>query len=210
MTRGGKGAPRAWTGARVAIVACGCVCAGGALLAGACGGGTSGGGNGSNPADASTDHAATGNDGGSPGADASKDGAGDASSAGDGSSGGGNDAGGDAPIAPSGPSLGGCPLFAPQYAYNLDVSDAGLDKSSGTYISGLKASAPVIGLDYPGGEIYNLVPASQPLVPVQTTSFYGFDSTDTFFFEQDAGGAMAPIPSGVEFENQGTPNRTTT
>jgi hypothetical protein len=105
-----------------------------------------------------------------------------------------------------GPTLGGCPLFAPQFAYNVDISDAGLDPNSATYLTALKASAPVIGLDYPGGEIYNVVPASQAAVPVQTGSWYGFDPTDTFFYEADAGGATAPIPSGVQYENMTTPN----
>ena len=105
-----------------------------------------------------------------------------------------------------GPTLGGCPLFAPQFAYNVDISDAGLDPNSATYLTALKASAPVIGLDYPGGEIYNVVPASQAAVPVQTGSWYGFDPTDTFFFEADAGGATAPIPTGVQYENMTTPN----
>jgi hypothetical protein len=106
-----------------------------------------------------------------------------------------------------GPTLGGCPLFGPQFAYNVDVSSAALDAKSATYIAGLKASAPVIGLDYPGGEIYNVVPASQASVPVQTQGWYGFTPPgDTFFFEADAGGAVAPIPSGVMFENQGTAN----
>lgn len=105
-----------------------------------------------------------------------------------------------------GPTLGGCPLFAPQFAYNVDISDAGLDPSSATYLAALKASAPVIGLDYPGGEIYNVVPASQASVPVQTSGWYGFDPTDTFFYEADAGGATAPIPAGVQYENMGTAN----
>jgi hypothetical protein len=118
----------------------------------------------------------------------------------------GGDAGQDGGGAPAGPTLGGCPLFAPAFAYNVDVSQAALDPASATYITGLKASAPVIGLDYPGGEAFNVVPATQAAVPVQTASFYGFDTTDTFFFEQDAGAATAPIPAGVQYENMTTPN----
>lgn len=116
------------------------------------------------------------------------------------------DTGHDAGGAPGGPTLGGCPLFAPGFAYNVDVSQSSLDPASSTYLTALKASAPVIGLDYPGGEIFNVVPASQPAVPVQTSSFYGFDATDTFFFQQDAGAATAPIPANVQYENMTTPN----
>jgi len=119
----------------------------------------------------------------------------------------GGDANGTTPGSDSGgPTLGGCPLFAPTFAYNQDVSDAGLDPNSETYLAALQASAPVIGLDYPGGEIYNVVPASQASVPVQTAGWYGFDPTDTFFYEADAGGAVAPIPAGVQYENMTTPN----
>ncbi len=122
-----------------------------------------------------------------------------------------NDAGDDAqgtttgPDA-GGPTLGGCPLFAPSFAYNQDISDAGLDPNSASYLASLQTSAPVIGLDYPGGEIYNVVPATQAAVPVQTSGWYGFDSTDTFFYEADAGGATAPVPAGVQYENMTTPN----
>jgi hypothetical protein len=117
----------------------------------------------------------------------------------------GGDAGSDSGK-PSGPTLAGCPLFGPQFVYNQDISQAPLDPASATYLAALKASAPIIGLDYPGGEFYNVVPASQPAVPVQTTSWYGFDSTNTFFYMADAGAATAPIPTGVQFENDGTPN----
>ena len=91
-------------------------------------------------------------------------------------------------------------------AYNEDISQSAVDTGSATYLAALKSSAPVIGLDYPGGEAYNIVPASQPAVPVQTSSFYGFDPTDTFFYDADAGGATAPIPSNVQYENMNTPN----
>jgi len=156
---------------------------------------SSGGGSSAGGGDASTgaDAPATGADGGSGG------GAGDA--------GGGSDAGAAGSDAGSGGfTVGGCRIFAPQYAYNVDISQAPLDPGSATYIAGLKAAAPVIGVDYPGGEIYNVVPASQPMVPVQTSSWYGFDTSGTFFFAPDAGAAAAPIPGGVQFENQGTPN----
>jgi hypothetical protein len=135
-----------------------------------------------------------GSDGGGP--------SGDGSASGDASTDAGTAAGPDS----GGPTLGGCPLFAPTFAYNQDISDAGLDPGSATYLAALKTSAPVIGLDYPGGEIYNVVPASQASVPVQTTGWYGFDPTDTFFYEADAGGAAAPIPAGVQYENMTTPN----
>jgi hypothetical protein len=117
---------------------------------------------------------------------------------------GGTDAGGDAAII--GPMLGGCPLFGPQYAYNEDISQTALDVGSATYLSALKSVAPVIGLDYPGGEIYNIVPASQADVPVGTASWYGFDTAGTFAYATDAGAAVAPIPSGVQYENMTTPN----
>jgi hypothetical protein len=162
---------------------------------------SSGGGSAANGGDASTtgDGSMTGNDGSG------------SSSGGGGDSGGTGDSGttgsdsGEAGAA-GGFTVGGCPIFAPQYAYNVDISQTALDVNSATYIAGLKSAAPVIGLDYPGGEIYNVVPQSQAAVPVQTGSWYGFDTSGTFFFDADAGGATAPIPSGVQFENQGTPN----
>ncbi|HEX8795002.1 MAG TPA: hypothetical protein VF765_28845 [Polyangiaceae bacterium] len=164
---------------------------------------SSGGGSAASGGDASTtpDGVTTGGDGS--GSSSSSGGGSDSGSTGDsGTTGGGDsgDAGG------GGFTVGGCRVFAPQYSYNVDVSQAALDANSATYITGLKTAAPVIGLDYPGGEIYNVVPQSQAAVPVQTGSWFGFDSTGTFFFMADAGAAMAPIPGGVQFENQGTPN----
>jgi len=114
--------------------------------------------------------------------------------------------GSDAGDAASGWTLGGCAIFPPSFAYNQDVSQAPIDPASATYLAALKASAPVIGLDYPGGEAYNIVPATQPQVAVQTTSSFGFDPTDTFSYAADAGGATAPIPAGVQYENMGTAN----
>lgn len=102
--------------------------------------------------------------------------------------------------------LEGCPLFAPQFAYNQDISQAALDANSAAYIAALKAAAPVIGLDYPGGEIYNVVPAAQAMVPVGVGSAFGFDATGAFFYDVDAGVATAPIPAGVQYENMSTPN----
>jgi hypothetical protein len=162
---------------------------------------SSGGGSAANGGDASTtpDGGMTGSDG----SGSSSGGGGDSGTTGDSAT-----TGGDSGEAGAGGgfTVGGCPIFAPQYAYNVDVSQTALDVNSATYIAGLKTAAPVIGLDYPGGEIYNLVPQSQPAVPVQTGSWFGFDTSGTFFFMADAGGATAPIPSGVQFENQGTPN----
>ena len=166
-----------------------------AIVAASCGSGSGGGTPGSGDASAETS-SPTGDGGGSAdGTTPQEGGAADAGKAADG----GVDA------AP-GPTLAGCPLFGPQFAYNVDVSQAALDTNSATYISGLEASAPVIGLDYPGGEIYDAVPSTQAAVPVQTTSFYGFDTTGTFFFAADAGAATAPIPAGVQYENMGTAN----
>lgn len=143
--------------------------------------------------DASVDHGGT-----TPGADGGL--AGDASP---GAEAGPGD-GGSGEAAPAGFTVGGCPIFPASYAYNQDISQAPLDPDSATYIAALKTNAPVIGLDYPGGEVYNIVPASQAAVPVETSAFYGFDPTDTFFYDVDAG--TAPIPSGVQYENMGTPN----
>ncbi len=166
---------------------------------------SSGSGSAANGGDASTtpDGSTSGGDGSGSGSGSSSGGSGDSGSSGDGgtSAGDSGDAGGG-----GGFTVGGCPIFAPAYAYNVDVSQAALDANSATYIAGLKAAAPVIGLDYPGGEIYNVVPQSQASVPVQTASWFGFDTTGNFFFMTDAGGATAPIPSGVQFENQGTAN----
>lgn len=106
---------------------------------------------------------------------------------------------------PSGPTIGGCPMFPPSYPYDVDISAAPLDPGSKTYIDNLTARAGAIVAEYPGDEWVNVVPASQPMVPVGTTASFGFDSSDTFF-QNDGTGATAPIPSGVVYENQTNPN----
>lgn len=116
------------------------------------------------------------------------------------------DAGADGDAAAqSGPTVGGCPMFPPDYPYNVDVSGAPVDNGSPTYISNLAARAGAIVAEYPGDEWINVVPASQALVPIGTTSAYGFDTSDTFF-QNDGTGATAPIPSGVLYENSSNPN----
>jgi hypothetical protein len=106
---------------------------------------------------------------------------------------------------PSGPTLGGCPLFGAQYPYNVDISQAPLDTGSATYIANLKTRAGAIVAEYPGGEFVNVVPQAQANVAVGTTSSYGFDTTDTFF-QNNGAGAMAPIPTGVVYENMTNPS----
>ncbi len=116
------------------------------------------------------------------------------------------DAGADATEAgPAGPTVGGCPLFPPDYPYNVDISAAPLDDASTTYITNLTARAGAIVAEYPGGEYVNVVAASQPAVAVGTTSSYGFTTNDVFF-ENGGADASAPVPSGVLFENDGTAN----
>jgi hypothetical protein len=105
----------------------------------------------------------------------------------------------------AGPTFGGCPLFAPRYAYNQDVSMSGVDSTSATIISSLTTLAPDIAAEFPGGEYYNLVPSTQAEVPVQTASAFGFLPDGGFFFYPE-GGVMAPIPPGVVYENMTTPN----
>jgi hypothetical protein len=113
------------------------------------------------------------------------------------------DGGGDA--APPGPTIGGCPMFPSDYPYNEDISSAPLDPGSATYITNLEANAGAIVAEYPGGEYVNVVPESQPLVAVQTSAAYGFDTSDVFF-QNGGAGATAPIPSGVLYENANNPN----
>ncbi len=105
----------------------------------------------------------------------------------------------------SGPTVGGCPMFPASYPYNVDVSNAPLDPGSATYIANLKSRAGAIVAEYPGDEYVNVVPSSQAMVAVGTTSSFGFDTSDTFFHNGGAG-AVAPIPNGVLYENSGTPN----
>ncbi len=105
----------------------------------------------------------------------------------------------------SGPTIGGCPMFPPDYPYNVDISSAPLDPGSATYIANLEARAGAIVAEYPGIEYVNVVPASQASVPVGTTSSFGFDTTDAFFHNSGAG-AVAPIPNGALYENSGTAN----
>ncbi|HVY47221.1 MAG TPA: hypothetical protein VHB21_15140, partial [Minicystis sp.] len=71
-------------------------------------------------------------------------------------------------------------MFPPDYAYNVDISAAPLDPASATYIANLAARAGAIVAEYPGIEYVNVVPQSQPDVPVQTSSAFGFDPQDTF------------------------------
>jgi hypothetical protein len=104
-----------------------------------------------------------------------------------------------------GPTIGGCPMFPPDYPYNLDISNAPLDPGSATYVANLKARAGAIVAEYPGDEYVNVVPAAQALVSVQVTSAFGFDTTDVFSYN-DGAGASAPIPSGVVYENLSNPN----
>jgi len=114
------------------------------------------------------------------------------------------DAGADA-APPSGPTIGGCPMFPADYPYNVDVSSAPLDANSATYVANLSARAGAIVAEYPGDEYVNVVPASQALVAVGTSSAFGFDTSDNFF-QNDGTGAMAPIPNGVLYENSSNPN----
>jgi hypothetical protein len=107
--------------------------------------------------------------------------------------------------AATGPTVGGCPLFPPDYPYNVDVSQVALDPGSATYIANLTSRAGAIVAEYPGDEYVNVVPQGQALVAVGTTASYGFDASDTFF-QNGGAGAMAPIPTGVLYENQTTPN----
>jgi hypothetical protein len=105
----------------------------------------------------------------------------------------------------SGPTIGGCPMFPANYPYNVDVAAAKLDQNSTTYISNLASRAGAIVAEYPGDEYVNIVPASQAMVAVGTTSSFGFDTSDTFF-QNNGAGAKAPIPSGVLYENSSNPN----
>jgi hypothetical protein len=102
--------------------------------------------------------------------------------------------------APAGPTIGGCPLFPPDFPYNVDISGAALDPGSQTYIANLAARAGAIVAEYPGDEYVNVVPQTQAEVAVGTSSAYGFDAADAFFHNGGAG-AKAPIPPGVLYEN---------
>jgi hypothetical protein len=103
-------------------------------------------------------------------------------------------------------TFGGCPLFAPDYAYNVDISAASVDPASATYIASLTSLAPDIAAEFPGGEYYNIVPSTQAGVPVQAASAFGFEATDGGFFFYPDGGVTGPIPPGVVYENMTTPN----
>jgi hypothetical protein len=96
-------------------------------------------------------------------------------------------------------------MFPPDFPYNVDVSAAPLDPGSATYIANLTARAGAIVAEYPGDEYVNVVPQNQAMVAVGTTASYGFDATDTFF-QNNGAGAMAPIPTGVMYENVTNPN----
>jgi hypothetical protein len=102
----------------------------------------------------------------------------------------------------------GCPLFAPGYAYNQDVSTLQPDPSSAAMISYLQADAGAIAAEFPGDEFYNIVPASQPLVPLDAGSIYGFQPNGEFFMDtaSQLAVATAPIPTSPIFECQGQSN----
>ncbi|MFI5299817.1 MAG: hypothetical protein ACHREM_17150 [Polyangiales bacterium] len=102
-------------------------------------------------------------------------------------------------------TVGGCAVFPPDYPYNVDISAAPLDPGSVTYIANLSARAGTIVAEYPGDEYVNVVPSTQSMVSVGTTSAYGFDASDTFF-QNGGAGATAPIPTGVLYENSANPN----
>ena len=107
--------------------------------------------------------------------------------------------------APASPTIAGCPLFPSDYPYNVPVDGAQLDPGSATYIANLKTRAGAIVAEYPGGEYVNVVPQGQAEVAVGTTASYGFDATNTFF-QNNGAGAMAPIPTGVVYENMTNPS----
>ena len=109
--------------------------------------------------------------------------------------------------APVGPTVGGCPVFASDYAYNQDISQTPLDPGSTTYIANLVARAGTIDAPVGTSEYVNVVPASQAGVSVGVSggASWGFDATDTFF-SSNASTFQVPVPSGVQYENSGTPN----
>jgi hypothetical protein len=102
----------------------------------------------------------------------------------------------------------GCSLFAADYAYNQDVSSLTPDPTSAAIISWLQADAGAIAAEFPGGEFYNIVPASQPMVPVDAGSVFGFLTDGGFFLDTalQLATATAPIPNNPIFECQGHPN----
>jgi hypothetical protein len=102
----------------------------------------------------------------------------------------------------------GCPLFAADYAYNQDVSSLTPDPSSAAILGWLQADAGAIAAEFPGGEFYNIVPASQPMLAVDAGSVLGFLTDGGFFLDAAAqlATAAAPIPIDPVFECQGIPN----
>jgi hypothetical protein len=102
----------------------------------------------------------------------------------------------------------GCPLFAADYAYNQDVSSLQPDPSSAGLISYLQANAGPIAAEFPGDEFYNIVPPSQPQVPIGSSSVYGFYADGGFFYDDatQLASAAAPIPANPIYECQGQSN----
>ena len=97
------------------------------------------------------------------------------------------------------PVVGGCPVFPADNPWNQDISRAPVDANSANYVSSIMASGGNghLHADFGGGGAYGIpyivVPAEQPLVPVNFTD-YGDES--------DPG--PYPVPTDAPIEGNGS------
>ncbi len=94
---------------------------------------------------------------------------------------------------PPSPTLGGCAMFPPDNAWNRDISGDAVDPNSANYINYINQTATHLHADFGEDPTYGIpyvvVPANQPMVPVDF-----WESPD----ESDPG--PYPIPSNAPIE----------
>jgi hypothetical protein len=102
-----------------------------------------------------------------------------------------------APVPGGGASVGGCRIFPPDNPWNQDISSLPVDANSATYIASINATGGngFLHADFGGGGAYGIpyvvVPASQPLLPVNFTAYGDESDPGPYPVPQDA-----PIEGG--------------
>ncbi len=98
------------------------------------------------------------------------------------------------PAIPPGPSLAGCPMFPANNVWNARIDTLPVDAKSDAYINFIGAGTglhPDFGTVWNGGPIgipYNIVPSSQPNVPI------------SFYYPSESDPGPYPIPPSAQIE----------